>query len=108
MFEIDPSREDLAEEFRADPFGKHSPELQLLLNRMRKGTARGRYALAVDSDGGYTLVQLSGVRGVAPTRLEEHRFSDPAEAEWVAFGLRWHALTGTRLSIGEGSGDGNP
>lgn len=99
MYQIDPDRIDLAEEFRADPFGKHSPELQLLLNRMRKGTARGRYALTTTADGTYTLVQLSGVRGVPPKRLEELRFSDPAEAEWAAFQLRWQALTGTRLNL---------
>ncbi len=35
MFKIDPSRLDVAREFKAMPFGEHSPELQYVLNYMR-------------------------------------------------------------------------
>ena len=33
---IDPTRLDLAAEFRARPFGRHSPELQALLDVMHR------------------------------------------------------------------------
>ncbi len=101
MYEIDPDRTDLAEEFRSDPFAQHSPELQLLLNRMRKGSARGRLALVVTGPNEYTLAELSGIRGVPPTVLHEHRFADPAAAEWAAFKLRWERLTGRSLELGQ-------
>ena len=35
MYKIDPGRTDLAEEFRRNPFGPHSAELQKVLNVMR-------------------------------------------------------------------------
>ena len=99
MYEIDPDRTDLAKEFRSDPFGQHSPELQLRLNRMRKGSARGRLALGVTGTNEYTLAELSGVRGVPPALLDEHRFENPAAAEWAVFQLRWERLTGHALEL---------
>jgi hypothetical protein len=33
--ELDPSRLELAREFKDQPFGRHSPDLQYLLHRMR-------------------------------------------------------------------------
>src|SRR5262249_61574990 len=35
MFAIDPTRLDLAREFKRSPFGPHSPELQAVLNVLR-------------------------------------------------------------------------
>ena len=34
MFAIDPTRLDLAREFKRSPFGPHSPELQAVLNAL--------------------------------------------------------------------------
>ena len=45
MFTFDPSRLDLAREFKARPFGEHSPDLQYLLNLMRSREVEGRYVL---------------------------------------------------------------
>ena len=39
MFKIDPSRLDLALEFRRQPFGEHSADLQAVLNAMRSAPA---------------------------------------------------------------------
>src|SRR5688572_10297976 len=36
MYAIYPSRLDLAREFKANPYGEHSPELQYLLHLMRR------------------------------------------------------------------------
>ena len=35
MYEIDPTRTDLVEEFRQNPRGAYSPELALVVNRLR-------------------------------------------------------------------------
>ena len=106
MYEIDPDRTDLAEEFRRDPFAEHSPDLQLLLNRMRKGSAKGRLTLVVSGQNEYTLAVLSGIRGLPPTLLEDQRFEDAAEAEWVAFRMRWEALTGCTLDLPDRTPEG--
>jgi len=45
MIELDPRRTALAREFRARPFGVHSGDLQVVLNRMRSETIPGKYAL---------------------------------------------------------------
>ncbi len=97
MYEIDPDRTDLAEEFKANPLGRHGPELQRVLNRMRLERVKGRYVLVESAPGEYTLAQLSGERGTAPTLIEEHVFQNPDDAEWVVFKLRWKKLTGREL-----------
>ena len=99
MYRIDPDRTDLAEEFKANPLGPHSPELRRVLNRMRLERVRGRYVLVETQPGQYTLAQLSGVRGIAPMLIEEHVFQDPEDAEWVVFKLRWKKLTGRELAM---------
>ena len=45
MYEIDPERLDLAHEFKARVYGRHSGELQRVLNRMRGGVNAGRYVI---------------------------------------------------------------
>ena len=96
MYEIDPSRTDLAEEFKAQPFGHHSPELQMVLNRMRSEPIKGRYVIVYTGTPPFTLAQLPGVRGMPPT-LTEYTFSDLGDAEWFVFKLRWKKLTGHEL-----------
>lgn len=99
MFEIDPSRIDLAQEFRRQPFGRHSAELQRVLNRMRSEPLQGHYVLLRDGRfGPWRLAQL-GRRPQDPFTLTGHVFRDRLEAEWVVFRLRWQRLTGKELSI---------
>ena len=45
MYQIDPTRLDLAEEFKRKPYGRHSAELQRVLNRMRTEPFDGHYVL---------------------------------------------------------------
>lgn len=100
MYEIDPERLDLAREFRARPHGRHSAELQRVLNRMRLQPLAGRYALVVvEPYRRWMLARLSGRRGVPPTLFPDRQFDDIAEAEWAIFRLRWEALTGRRLEL---------
>ena len=98
MYEIDPSRTDLAEEFRAQPFGFHSPELQMVLNRMRNEPIKGRYVIVYTEEPPYTLAQLPGVRGMPPAMTDD-TFTDLRAAEWFVFKLRWKKLTGHELPI---------
>jgi hypothetical protein len=47
VYRFDPSRLDLAREYKARPFGEHSPDLQYLLNLMRTRETEGRYVLVM-------------------------------------------------------------
>ena len=97
----DGSRMDLAEEYRGQPRGPFSPELQRILDRMRLTPMQGRYALVVlDPFRRWALVRLSGVRGVPPTAVDEVEYSSLAEAEWDIFRRRWKDLTGVEISVG--------
>ncbi|MDY0874265.1 hypothetical protein [Dongia rigui] len=99
MYEIDPSRTDLAQEFKRKPFGRHSAELQRVLNRMRSEPFEGHYVLLRDSRfGPWKLAQL-GRRPQDPMTLTGHVFQDRLEAEWQVFKLRWKRLTGHDLPL---------
>ena len=100
-FRIDPERDlDLAREFMAAPAGFHSPDLQRLLRAMRGGPVKGKYALLTTLPGReWTLIQLSGERGVAPKIQEEQVYHDLDEAEREVFRLRWKQHTGRDLAL---------
>ena len=99
MYEIDPSRSDLAQEFRRKPYGRHSAELQRVLNRMRSEPFEGHYVLLRNGRfGPWKLAQL-GRRPQDPMTLTGHVFQDRTEAEWVVFKLRWLRLTGQELTL---------
>lgn len=101
MYEIDPDRIDLAEEFRANIYGRHSGELQRVLNRMRGGEPAGRYVLIAEDRTARTwlLARLGPQRGDAPIPVPGYRFTGAAEAEWTVFKLRWKDLTGRELPL---------
>jgi len=99
MFEIDPSRLDLAQEFKRKPFGRHSADLQRILNRMRSEPFEGHYVLLRDGRfGPWKLAQL-GRRPQDPMTLTGHIFDDRHQAEWTVFKLRWQRLTGQELTL---------
>ncbi len=94
-----PSADDrrLIEEFRHNPIGHHSPDLQRLLNRLRGAPMDDKYCLVVvRPNREWQLAKTTGVRG-APVKLLSRRFTDQAEAEWYVFRQRWKALTGETL-----------
>jgi len=97
MIDIDPSRLDLAREFKARPFGVHSPDLQAVLNRMRSAPVQGKhYLIMTRSHAQWVLARMTG----DPLRLEVvpgFVFDRLEEAEWTVFKLRWQALTGHDL-----------
>lgn len=101
-FPVDPTRLDLVEEFRRNPRGRHSDELQKLLHRMRwpgDPTESGRYVLVTLEPGRrWALGRLPRARGVPIEILPNRIFTSLAEAEWDVFKLRWLVLTGQELT----------
>jgi hypothetical protein len=98
MGAIDPEALYLAREFRADPFGHHSPELTYVLNVLRTQAMDGKYCLVCTRPHEeWRLAVLSGARGTPPAIMHNHVFSSLAEAEWVVFKLRWKEVTGREI-----------
>lgn len=99
MYEIDPSRLDLAHEFKANPYGEHSPDLQYLLNLMRKPGDRPFHMLVMTEPFRRWSLASMDPANPGPPRLTNLVFDSLVEAEWHAFKLRWKALTGADLPI---------
>jgi len=96
-YRVKPDDRRLIEEFRRNPIGHHSPDLQRLLTRMRSAPVAGKYCLVVvKPNREWQLAQTIGKRCGAPKLLPE-RFTSMADAEWFAFRKRWLALTGETL-----------
>lgn len=94
LFKIDPSRSDLAIEFRARPYGEHSPQLQAVLSLMRSRPPDGRYVLiCTKPHEEWVLARISGDPPRAEM-LDAATFTSLEEAEWAVFRMRWKALTG--------------
>ncbi len=95
---IDPSRLDLAREFRARPIGHHSAELTALLGILRSGGVKGKYCLiSTRPHAEWVIARLSGVRGVAPVVEDNRVFHAIEEAEWEVFKLRWAEECGVTI-----------
>ncbi len=100
MYPIDTNRKDLAREFKSNPFGPHSAELQRILNRMRWEPLKGKFVLVCTKPHQeWTLAELPGERG-KPIKLHEDQvFTSLADAEWEVFKRRWKRITGEELDI---------
>ena len=99
-YPVDPARVDLAREFKARPFGPHSPALARLVTRMRWCEVAGRHVLVTRvPHREWVLGRLSGERGRDLELLPDQVFTSRAEAEWAVFKLRWRAITGETLGI---------
>ena len=90
-------RTDLAAEFRARPFGNHSPDLQALLDHMRGGPIHGKYFLwLADDHSHWKLARFSDEPPLTPQALAGGPvFDDIEEAERYVFDKRWAELFGT-------------
>jgi len=99
MFEIDPTRLDLAEEFRRKPYGRHSADLQRILNRMRTEPFAGHYVLLRDGRFGPYRLGRFGETPADPITPTGQVFQTVREAEWTVFKLRWRRLTGQDLPL---------
>jgi hypothetical protein len=98
MYTIDPNRLDLVEEFRGNPYGPHSPELALLVNRLRLVPMEQRHILVCTRRGReWAVAKMPTVRGERLELVEGAVFGDYAAAVWAIFRLRWQAVTGEAL-----------
>jgi hypothetical protein len=99
MYRFDKTRLDLAREFRASPFGEHSPDLQYLLHLMRTPGPEPFHVLLIDEAGArWTLAEMEpGSR--KPPRRSNVVFTDLEAAEWHVFKLRWAKLAGEELPL---------
>lgn len=101
MFQLDPTRLDLAEEFRRNPYGRHSGDLQRILHLFRTGPFAGKYVLIRESRIWPLKVKLAcfGQTPHEPVTYTGDEFTSYAEAEWAVFKLRWKAHTGQDLPL---------
>jgi topoisomerase IA-like protein len=99
MYQIDPTRLDLAEEFRRKPYGRHSAELQRVLNLMRTEPFEGHYVLIREGRFGPYKLSRFGRTPADPLADTGQVFQSVREAEWMVFKLRWHRLTGLELPL---------
>jgi len=95
MYEIDPSRTDLVEEFDANPGGPYSPALTKVVNRLRLGPKEERYILVCTKRAReWTVARMPTVRGQKVELLGGAVFADYDDAARKVFRLRWQAVTG--------------
>jgi hypothetical protein len=100
MHRIDPTRLDLAREFKAAPLGPHSPDLQKLLKIMRWDPVDGRVvAVQPDRDGPWYLARLSGPKGHSIELYRQRPYATLLEAYWGLFRRRWEDHTGQKLAL---------
>src|SRR5262245_58703607 len=98
MYKIDPTDLRLAREFKQNPVGRHSPDLQRLLRTFRGEPVAGKYALlCTRPNREWMLIELSGQKGKPPKLHPDRMYSDLAQAEWDVFKLRWKRYTGSDL-----------
>ena len=88
---------ELIEEFRHNPIGHHSPELQQLLNKLRGAPMQDKFCLVVTKPNReWQLAQTTGVAG-KPLKILKQKFTSLEDAEWYVFKKRWKAMTGESL-----------
>ncbi len=99
MYPIDPARTDLAEEFRNNPDGPYSPELALVVNRLRVMPMADRHILVCTQRGReWILAKMPSERGAALELFEDRVFSHYDEGIWEVFRMRWQTVTGRLLA----------
>ncbi len=99
MYEIDSSRTDLVEEFRKNPDGPHSPELTLVVNRLRLMPMADRHILVCTQRGReWTLAKMPSKRGAQVELFKDRVFTNYDEGVWEVFKMRWETVTGEKLT----------
>lgn len=66
--------DDIIEEYRSQPLGRHSEPLERTLAYFRRLPISQQYALKQDADGTYRIISMSGKRGVPPTFVGDEVF----------------------------------
>ena len=95
MYEIDPTRTDLIEEFDRNPGGPYGPELTLVVNRLRLMPMEERTIIVCTKHGvEWTLAKMPKVRGDKLEYYDDLVFDDYYDATKKVFRMRWQAVTG--------------
>jgi hypothetical protein len=98
MYEIDPTRTDLVEEFRNNPGGPFSPELTLVVNRLHVMPMADRHILVCTKRGReWTLAKMPTVRGAKMELYKDQIFDDYYVGVWEVFKRRWETVTGQNV-----------
>lgn len=98
MATIDPSRRDLIEEFRRNPVGRHSPDLRVMLNTLRKGqTGESWVLVCIEPHRRWRLARKEAGRSGAVRLVGDAVYTSPEQAEWEVFRLMWRERTGEDL-----------
>ena len=88
----------LADEFRRQPFGPHSADLQTLLHQMRSEPLSGKPFLFIsDTNREWVLGRYNADTPPVPLVDWSVRFTDLASAEWYVFKDRWMQRFGEEL-----------
>ncbi len=99
MYEIDPARLDLVQEFRDNPDGPHSLELTLVVNRLRVMPMADRHILIyTQREREWTLAKMPSKRGARVELFKDRVFNNYGDAVREVFKLRWETVTGKRLT----------
>jgi hypothetical protein len=107
MYQIDPSRLDLVEEFMRNPAGPHGAELRLLINRLRIMPMADRTIIVCRKRAEeWVVARLPETRGAPVELCEEKVYDDYLEAVREVFRRRWQAVTGVSLPTTPISGPG--
>ena len=95
MYEIDPTRTDLIEEFDRNPGGPYGPELTLVVNRLRLMPMEERTIIVCTRRGvEWTLARMPRARGDKLDYYDDLVFDDYDAAARTVFRMRWQAVTG--------------
>ena len=99
-FKVDPDDLSIAREFRRQPYGYHSRNLQGVLDLFRGGPAEGKWVMVCRKPWReWVLAQLPGKRGAPLILHEDAVFTDRESAEWEIFRRRWRDHTGRDLKL---------
>lgn len=83
----------LAEEFRARPFGAHSADLQHLLNVMRSQPIAGKHFLFMSkTQEEWVLGRFTTEAPLRPILDWSIVFTNLLDAEWHVFKIRWNVF----------------
>ncbi|MSO69458.1 MAG: ABC transporter permease [Alphaproteobacteria bacterium] len=96
-FKVTEADRRVVAEFKKNPVGHHTPELQQVLNRFRGAPMADKYCLIIETPfKKWRLGQTTGDRA-QPVKPLDKTFTSLEDAEWHVFKLRWKMHTGETL-----------
>lgn len=100
MHRIDPERLDLAREFKRNPVGPHSQDLQKILKILRWDPPEDRFiCVQPEPDGAWYLARSHGFKGVPLEVWLDQPLETLAQAQWTVFRARWQQHTDRPLAL---------